>query len=181
MIKKNVEQKNNPLVSVVILNWNGLADTLACIRSVNELIYKNIELIIVDNGSERPITADDIDSPIKTIIVKNDVNKGFAGGEVSALPYCSGDFIFLLNNDAIIDKDAISEAVATFETDDAIAVVGGRSYSLHDDLHESLGYYSFQFIDPVTAETHTYNHDDGIQDTVTVSGASVPSVYSVIV
>jgi len=173
MIKKNVEQKNNPLVSVVILNWNGLADTLACIQSVNELTYKNIELIVVDNGSERPITADDIDSPIKTVVAKNDVNKGFAGGEVSALPYCSGDYIFLLNNDAIIDKDAISEAVATFETDDNIAVVGGRSYSLHDDLHESLGYYSFQYIDPVTAETHTYNHDDGIQDTVTVSGAAV--------
>ena len=38
-------------VEVVVLNWNGWHDTLACIRSLQRQDYSNLGLIVVDNGS----------------------------------------------------------------------------------------------------------------------------------
>lgn len=46
------KKTSDPLVSVVILNWNGLEDTLRCIDSVRNLNYANIEIVLVDNGSK---------------------------------------------------------------------------------------------------------------------------------
>ena len=38
-------------VSIIILNWNGLKYTQACIESVKRLDYSNYEIVVVDNGS----------------------------------------------------------------------------------------------------------------------------------
>jgi GT2 family glycosyltransferase len=162
-----------PLVSVVVLNWNGIEDTLKCIDSINKLNYKNTELIVVDNGSE-----DDSVKILKKLnqsftLITNTENKGFAGGQLTALPYCHGDFIVLLNNDAVIDTDAIHFAIDTFQDDDEIAVVGGRSYRWSEDEGtESTQFYSHQRIDPITGDVHTYGLDDNkIEDVSNVSGA----------
>jgi len=180
MAKTSTMRDKEPLVSIVILNWNGNEDTVKCVESVNHLIYKNVEIIVIDNGSMKPIVKSDLKSQFPLKVIKNEVNRGFAGGEVSALPYCTGEYIFLLNNDALIDKDAVSNALKVFKSDEKIAVVGGKSYSLLEDGNTSLGFYSFQYIDPVTADVKTYDRDDGLGDTVTVSGAAVMIKRSVI-
>lgn len=170
-----------PLVSVVILNWNGLNDTLNCLESVKLLDYSNFETIVVDNGSEGPLDA--LEEYKGITLVKNPVNLGFAGGENSALPYCHGDFILLLNNDATIHPNAINEALSTFNAHENVAVVGGKSYSVDEEGQATHGFYSFQRIDPITADVHTYNKDpDGTiaTETVTVSGSAVMIRRSVI-
>ncbi len=170
-----------PLVSVVILNWNGLNDTLNCLESVKLLDYSNFETIVVDNGSEGPLDA--LEEYKGITLVKNPVNLGFAGGENSALPYCHGDFILLLNNDATIHPNAINEALSTFNAHENVAVVGGKSYSVDEEGQATHGFYSFQRIDPITADVHTYNKDpDGTiaTETVTVSGSAVMISRSVI-
>ena len=40
-----------PLVSIVIVNWNGLQDTKLCLKHTAEQSYSNIEIVVVDNGS----------------------------------------------------------------------------------------------------------------------------------
>ncbi|MDP7235635.1 MAG: glycosyltransferase, partial [Candidatus Latescibacteria bacterium] len=42
---------HNPSVAIIILNWNGLNDTLACLQTVSNLRYNALEIIVVDNGS----------------------------------------------------------------------------------------------------------------------------------
>ena len=42
---------NNPLVSIIIVNWNGGQIFKDCLSSLEEIAYKNCELIVVDNGS----------------------------------------------------------------------------------------------------------------------------------
>ena len=39
-----------PKVFIIVLNWNGLQDTLECLESVYKLEYLNFEVIVVDNG-----------------------------------------------------------------------------------------------------------------------------------
>ncbi len=41
-----------PNVSIIILNWNGLDDTIKCLESVTDIDYPNYEIIIADNGSQ---------------------------------------------------------------------------------------------------------------------------------
>ena len=41
-----------PKVSIIILNWNGIKDTIECLESLKKISYKNYEVIVVDNGSE---------------------------------------------------------------------------------------------------------------------------------
>ncbi len=114
-------------------------------------------------------------------LIKNPVNLGFAGGEISALTSCNGEYILLLNNDATIKSDAIEKCLQTFETDTKIAVVGGRSYSVEEDGTASHRFYSYQRVDPITADVMTYGKDLGVvTDTPTVSGSGVMIKKSVI-
>jgi hypothetical protein len=174
MAKPTTSIQKMPLVSIVILNWNGLDDTLKCLDSVKELKYENYEVIVIDNGSEGSLKPLEKRVGKNIQLVKNAVNKGFAGGEVSALPYCNGEYVLLLNNDATIDKHAITRAVETFSLDEKIAVVGSRSYSVDEDSEVTHGFHSFQRVDPITAEVATYKTDDAKNvDWPTVSGSGV--------
>ncbi|MEO6109544.1 MAG: glycosyltransferase family 2 protein [Candidatus Saccharimonadales bacterium] len=174
MAKIITARKKRPLVSIVILNWNGLEDTLNCLDSVRSLKYKEYEVVIVDNGSSGSLKALEKRVSKNIQLVKNPVNMGFAGGEISALPYCHGDYILLLNNDALIHPDALDVCLKTFESDEKIAVVGSRSYSIDEDGQKTHNFYSFQRIDPVTADVLSYKVDPGsIIDAPTVSGSGV--------
>lgn len=174
MANKTTARVKLPLISVVILNWNGLDDTLQCLDSVEELSYQNIEVVIVDNGSKGSLKPLEKRTSNKIKLIKNPVNLGFAGGEVSALAHCKGEFILLLNNDATIDKNAIEQCLKTFALDEKIAVVGSKSYTIDADGNHAHSFYSFQRVDPITADVMTYNRDLGtILDVPTVSGSGV--------
>lgn len=173
---------SHPLVSIVILNWNGLKDTIMCLDSVHKLDYPNYEVIVVDNGSgdeqkEYLASLDNI------IYVDNKTNRGFSGGHIDGYNHSNGEFILLLNNDAVISSDYIEKALPLFE-DSKVAVVGGRSYFWNDD--EELfslknRFYSYMTIDPITAETTLQTTDYGIiQEVNTVSGSAVVVRRSVI-
>ncbi len=39
-------------VSIIILNWNGLGDTIECLESLKKVVYPIYDVVVVDNGSE---------------------------------------------------------------------------------------------------------------------------------
>lgn len=170
-----VGKHNKPLVSIVILNWNGLEDTKLCLESVRNLKYPNYEIIVVDNGSNK----DDKDylSDLGDITyISNRKNKGFTGGHIDGYKSAKGDYILLLNNDAVIDSSYLDEALPVFD-DSKVAVVGGRSYFWNNDeplFDTSNKFYSYMTVDPITAETTLQTSDYGcIQEVNSVSGAAV--------
>lgn len=171
-----------PLVSIVILNWNGLDDTKICLDHVFKLDYPNFEVIVLDNGSKT--SQKEYLSKQKNIIyVDNPKNTGFAGGHDDALPYTHGEFILLLNNDAVIQSNYLKQAMRHFD-DPKVAVVGGRSYFWNDDaplFDESNPFYAYMSINPISAETTLMTQDYGVvQEVNTVSGSSVVVRKSVI-
>ena len=42
---------SNPLVCIIIMNWNNVKDTLACLESLEDLEYDHYQVLVVDNGS----------------------------------------------------------------------------------------------------------------------------------
>lgn len=171
-----MDEKTQPLVSVVILNWNRIQDTLACLESVRKLNYKNYEVVVVDNGSvdgskEKLAAIKDI------IFVDNPKNRGFTGGHIDGYARSKGEFILLLNNDAVIDPDYISIAVEDMLKDPTVGAVGGRAYAW-DDTHppyDATGkFYGYQNINVVSAEAIFVQTDSGLPREINnVSGSGV--------
>lgn len=118
-------------VSIVIVNWNGKNDTIACLASIKAMRKKNIvvDTIVVDNGS----TNDSVSAIKKTHpwarVIELSSNLGFTGGNNvgmrSALLH-KAEYIWLLNNDTIVDVDALS-LVKAF-ADPSVGVAGSKIY-----------------------------------------------------
>lgn len=101
-----------PKVSIIILNWNGLRDTIECLESLKKIIYPNYEVIVVDNGS-RGNDVDILEEKFGRYIrlIRNEENLGFAQGNNIGISRALEDkdckYIFCLNNDTIIEKDSL--------------------------------------------------------------------------
>ena len=104
-------------VFVIILNWNRFNDTLACLESVQVLNTQGFDLkvLIVDNAS-----TDDSLKRLKEIknveIISNSTNLGFAGGNNVGIRYAlkkGADYVVVLNNDTILEKDSLNHLVKT--------------------------------------------------------------------
>lgn len=174
---------STPLVSIVIVNWNGLQDTKLCLKHTHEQSYSNIEVVVVDNGSN--------DGSLNYLrkykgikLVENYKNLGFTGGHIAGYNASKGEYVLLLNNDAIMDRDYVKNAVKTMQADKSIGALGGRAYlwdeqnKLFDTTNE---FYSYQNINPITAEGIFARSDEGVlQEVNNVSGSCVMVRRSVI-
>lgn len=137
---------NYPLVSAIILNFNGkskLPDILTlCISSVLNSDYPNLEVIFFDNGST--------DDSVKFVDQKFHLNAklriigitdncGPAGGFNEALKHVRGKYIVILNNDVEIEPGSIRELVKTMEADSTIGIAQSKIMCF-DRLHiQSVG------------------------------------------
>ncbi len=105
-----------PKVSIIILNWNGLEDTLECLYSLSKIDYDNFEVILVDNnssGNDVEIIKEKYGDLITSLIV-NDKNLGFSGGNnegIKAAIQNGADYVMLLNNDTVVEADFLSVLV----------------------------------------------------------------------
>ncbi len=180
---------DNPLVSIVILNWNGLSSTKVCLESLKGLKYPKLELILVDNGStdgsksKLPglLKKSGLDIPYEFIDLPR--NTGFTGGHIAGLNASHGEILFLLNNDSVVDPEIVNRALEVFGTDEKIAAVGGRAFFWNDTnpiFNDKNQYYSFQTINPITAEVTTL--EEGLKECEpnNVSGSAVFIKRSVI-
>jgi GT2 family glycosyltransferase len=124
----------NPLVSVIILNWNGYQDTIQCLESILKLEYANYRIVICDNGStdgsvdrielwckDRQIDLANLesnpDSQHKYItLIQIGKNLGFAGGNNIGIRHALLDreckYVWILNNDTIVEPRSLSALVA---------------------------------------------------------------------
>lgn len=112
-MKKKALNGNCPLVSLVVLTWNGKAYLEKCLQSLMSLRYPNYEVIVVDNGSSdgSPNMVKRNFQKVKLIVNKR--NLGFAKGNNIGIKASSGDLIVLLNNDVVADPFWLSELVKT--------------------------------------------------------------------
>lgn len=117
------------LVSVIVVNWNGMKTIRRCIDSLLAQDYPNLEIIIVDNNS----TDGSQDKVIalygaKVRMVENSKNEGFAGGNNSGIRIARGEYIALLNNDAYASPGWVSALVAAMEKDSGTGMCASKIY-----------------------------------------------------
>ena len=132
----------SPKVGVVVLNLNGADVLKECLASITDIDYQNVVVVIVDNGStdgSPKIVTDEFPS---FHLIENGKNLGVPEGQNIGIRYCLGvgsDFVFVLNNDLIIDRFAVSELLK-HSADDSIGVSGPIVYSAQDpEIVQSAG------------------------------------------
>ena len=119
-------------VGIVICNWNKKDYVLKCIESVKQLNYKNYDITVVDNAStDGSVEAIEAKYPDITLI-KNTENKGGSGGFNTGIKYMiekgKYKYIYLLDNDVILDKNALYELVKAMELDNDLGIAGSKIY-----------------------------------------------------
>lgn len=114
-----------PVVSILIVNYNGAAFLEDCIRSVEQVVDPENEVIVVDNAStdgSREVLA----RFLKVKAVFSDRNLGFAGGNNLGLRHCSGEFILLLNSDTVVTADFLRVLVEYLRQHRRVGVAQGK-------------------------------------------------------
>lgn len=114
-LKKWGMQSNGPLVSIIILNYNGTSITCDLLQSIEENNgYSNFEVIVVDNASRINPTSEILSKFPKTKLILNPENSGFAAGNNLGIKFASGDFLFIVNNDTEVTPGLLEKLVQVF-------------------------------------------------------------------
>lgn len=131
---------SSPLISVIIVNWNGREYLPACLDSLLEQSCTDFETIVVDNGSRDGSLELLRDSYPWARVVPLAGNTGFAGGNNAGLAVSRGKYIVTLNNDTRVERDWLAELIAPAEARAEVGMVASRICSWDEpDLIDSLG------------------------------------------
>jgi GT2 family glycosyltransferase len=105
-----------PLISIIVVNWNGQRWLKRCLTSLQQQTYPNVEIIVVDNGStDNSLGTIRVTFP-KVKIILNETNQGFARANNLGVQNATGKCIVLLNNDSWIQPDCIDKLYAYYRT-----------------------------------------------------------------
>lgn len=120
-------------VAIVILNYNGLKDTIQCLESLDRIDYRDHFTIVVDNASV------DASSVVKEIgdrfqgvtVIRSEKNGGFAAGCNIGIRNAferGADAVLLLNNDTFVAPDFLGILVGALDSDARIGIAGPKIY-----------------------------------------------------
>lgn len=119
------------MVSIIILNYNGKEFLKDCLDSVLGQSYSDFEVILFDNcssdGSVEFLKENYNTAKVKAIV--SEKNLGFAGGNNEALKHAVGDYIVLLNNDTIVEKNWLEELVCAVNIDENVGIAQSLVYT----------------------------------------------------
>lgn len=133
------------MVSIITVNYNGLADTCELIDSFRQHEVYPYEMIVVDNGSRLP-EAEEIKRRYPEVKVVQNTNTGFAGGNNAGLAKATGDYLFFINNDTLIKEALLETLVKRLEKPMNGAVSPMLKYSYAPDTIQYAGYTDFTSI-----------------------------------
>jgi GT2 family glycosyltransferase len=117
---------NNPLVSIVSINFNQLKVTEDFLKSVQKITYPNYEVIIVDNASKEN-SCPYIKKHYPWVkCLRSEENLGFAGGNNLGIRNAKGDYFMLINNDTEVDHGFLEPLVNAMIENPKIGMVGSK-------------------------------------------------------
>ncbi|MBI1863902.1 glycosyltransferase family 2 protein, partial [Candidatus Woesebacteria bacterium] len=133
-------------IFIIILNWNRYQDTHDCLKSLEKINKKNLDLniLVVDNGSK----VEEIEKLKKIVpansLILNNKNLGFAQGNNVGIRQAlknNADYVLVLNNDTFLDKNFLTELVSTAQKDKKIGALTSKiyfakGYEFHKDRYK---------------------------------------------
>lgn len=112
-----------PLVSVSVVNYNGRKFLPDFFESIFQQTYRNIEVIFVDNCSADGSVSFVREKFPQVQIIENIENSGYAEGNNIGFRAAKGEYILVINNDTVLQKNLIEKLVGSFEEIPNLGVV----------------------------------------------------------
>lgn len=140
--------KEQPLVSIVSVQYGHPDVTLEMLKSLKQISYPNIEIILVDNASP-DCNPDIVKEEYPDIIyIKSKENLGFAGGNNMGINIAKGKYILMLNNDTEVDSGFLEPLVEKMENNPQIGIVSPKIKFFYTP--DTLQYVGYAPINPIT-------------------------------
>jgi GT2 family glycosyltransferase len=127
-------------VTAVVLTWNGKADTLACLHSLEEVTYPALSLVVIDNNSHDGTSEAVAEAFPRARVIRLEENRGFAGGVNAGMRDAlagGAEHVLLLNNDTTVEAGFLEPLVAAASEP---AVGAACAQILHAEAPYSIWY-----------------------------------------
>lgn len=156
-----LQDLEEPRVSVVVLTYNNLAFTQACLHSVEvHSDYRNLEVIVVDNASSdgsveylRSWAAEPSAAGHVRRLVLNQDNLGFAAGNNVGLAAATGEVLVMLNNDTFVTPGWVRTLRAHLLRDKDLGLVGPVTNNIGNEARIEICYAD---MDQMAAQAGNY-------------------------
>ena len=134
-------------VPIIIINWNGIEDTIECISSLKNMVYDEYHIYLIDNGSQNQegqklelLYSNDS----KITVIQNNHNYGFTKAHIdiweNEIQKQSYKYIVLLNNDTVVDANWLQHLISFAEIQ-KIDVVSSKMIDFYKrDLMDNAGH-----------------------------------------
>jgi GT2 family glycosyltransferase len=153
----------DPLVSVVIPNWNGAVHLPTCLDALRCQRYPRLEVIVADNASTDGSQALLAERYREVRLVQLAENRGFAGACNAGIRSAAGEVIALLNNDTEVDPGWVAALVDLLDRHPEVGLVASKMllFDRRDTLHTAGDYYR---LDGVPGNRGVWQRDEGQYD-----------------
>ena len=128
-----------PLVSIIVVNWNGRFLLQECLDAILRQTYSHYEIVLVDNDSHDDSVCFVQDRYPQVKIIALQENTGFTGGNIAGLQEASGELIVLLNNDAVLTERWLEMMVDALQSDASIGFCSSKIIIAGTDRIDSVG------------------------------------------
>jgi GT2 family glycosyltransferase len=134
-----------PLVSILIVNFNGVSLLRDCLGSLRKVTYPRFEVVVVDNASTDG-SVELLGQYPEVRLVRSERNRGFAGGNNFGLAACQGELVLLLNSDTIVTPGFLEPLVEYLQQHPQVGIVQGKMLlSRHGNVLDVCGSFLTRF------------------------------------
>lgn len=131
---------DTPLLSILIVNYNGFTFLDDCIQSITTHVSMPHEIVIVDNAStDQSVSHIQAKHP-GVVLITNSENLGFAKGNNLGAQHARGKYILLLNNDTILCSD-IKPGIEILDSHASIGIVGAKMHGRNMEYRHSARHF----------------------------------------
>lgn len=148
---------DEPLISVITINYNSLAHTRGMLASFRQITYPRVEIIVVDNASKEDPSILLNEFP-EIILVKNPLNEGFAGGNNRGIEIAKGTYFFLINNDTVVSSNVLESLLKRAKMSDRVGLVCPKINYFDDPT--IIQYAGFTAINPLTGRNRGIGYQE---------------------
>ncbi|WP_458071355.1 glycosyltransferase [Rhodanobacter sp. BL-MT-08] len=154
-----IDELPQPRVSVIVVTYNNIELTKACLDSIERYSdYRNLEVIVVDNASVDGTPAylqEWVEKADGRQIVLNADNRGFAAANNQGLTQASGDYLVMLNNDTYVTPGWVAKLLRHLQRSDTLGMVGPVTNNIGNEARIDIRYSTMDEMRAAAAEFTT--------------------------
>lgn len=116
-------------ISIILVHYNNEAQTINCLESLQDIRRDGLDykVLVIDNGSQQKFLLPSKLENKRFEIIRSETNLGFSGGNNLGIQYAvenyNSDYLVLLNNDTIVDRNFLYHLYKAYQTQDNVGIL----------------------------------------------------------